>query len=229
MNKLWLSRLLLLLLSTKLLAQSGDQQGKPLYSRDLSSMVAGTKTTYLELIRRIIPDLQIDPKDADAAIGHRTIRFRHLSEKTKPSALESDIKLEYFQPYWIKSDGRRVLLLELDITAEDANQGMNYEGLADIVAAFTIQPTIKLLDVVDVKTDRDSGFYDKPSVFQLTPQTDAFLMISSHFNSGESYNDLSVLFLNHDRIETIMDVFLFDTQGCGAMFTETPSFSGYAW
>jgi hypothetical protein len=224
MNKLWLSQLLLLLLPSCLLAQAGNQESKPLFASDLSSTVAGTKTTYLELIHRILPDLQIDPKDADVAIGHKTIPFKHLSENKKPSSLQSDIKLDSFQPYWIKSDGRRVILLELSISAEDANQGTNYEGEADIVAAFTIQTEIKLLDVMDVKTDRFSGFYEKPPVFQLTTQSDAFLVVSTHSNAGESYSDLNVLFLNHDRIETITNIFLFDTQGCGATFTETPSF-----
>jgi len=224
MNKLWLSQLLLLVLAPSVLAQTGKQESKPLFASDLSSTVSGTKTSYLELIRKIIPDLQIDPKDADVAIGHKTIPFRHLSETKKPPPLESDIKLESFQPYWIKSDGRRVLLLELAVSAEDANQGMNYEGEADIVAAFTIQPAIKLLDVMDVKTDRFSGFYEKPPVFQLTTESDAFLVVSTHSNAGESYSDLNVLFLNHDRVETITNIFLFDTQGCGATFTETPSF-----
>ena len=224
MKHRWLPQLLLLLLPSCLLAQAGNQESKPLFASDLSSTVRGTKTTYLELIRRIIPDLQIDPKDADVAVAHKTIPFKHLSENKKASPLESDIKLDSFQPYWIKSDGRRVLLLELSLSAEDANQGMNYEGEADIVAAFTLQPAIKLLDVMDVKTDRFSGFYEKPPMFQLTTQSDAFLVVSTHSNAGESYSDLNVLFLNHDRIETITNIFLFDTQGCGATFTETPSF-----
>jgi hypothetical protein len=224
MKKLWLAQLLLLVYAPAVLAQAGNQESKPRYASDLGSTVPGTKTTYLELARTIIPDLQIDPNDADAAIGHKTIRFRHLSETKKPPALESNIKLDSFQTYWIKSDGRRVLLLELDLSAEDANQGMNYEGEADIVAAFTIQPTIKLLDVMDIKTDRFSGFYENPTTLQLTRQSDAFLVNSSHSNAGESYNDLRVLFLNHDLFETITNIFLFDTQGCGATFTETPSF-----
>jgi len=221
---LLLQLLLLLLLPLSALAQTGRPQSKPLFAGDLSSTITGTKTTYLELIRKIIPDLKIDPNDADVAIAHKTIPFKHLSENTPAAALESDIKLDSFQPVWIKSDGRQVLLLELSLSAPDANQGTNYEGEADIVAAFTMQPSIKLLDVMDVKTDRFSGFYEKPSIFPLTAQSDAFLVMSSHSNAGESYNDLNVLFLNHDRIETITGIFLFDTQGCGATFTQTPSF-----
>src|SRR5262245_20138912 len=215
---------LLLLVPLSGLAQTNSKESKLLFASDLSSTVAGTKTSYLELIRRILPDLHLDPKDADIAIAHKTIPFKHLSEATPPAALESDIKLDSFQSRWIKSDGRQVLLLELSVSAEDANQGTNYEGEADIVAAFTIQPAIKLLDVMDVKTDRFSGFYENPSLFPLTADNDAFVVNSSHSNAGESYNDLSVLFLNHDRIETITGIFLFDTQGCGAMFTQTPSF-----
>jgi hypothetical protein len=205
-------------------ADSKQQDGKPLYASDLGSKIAGTKTTYLELTRRVIPDLQIDPNDADAAVAHKTIPFKHLSENTPPAPLEGDIKLDSFQPRWIKSDGRRVLLLELALSSEAANQGTNYEGESDVIAAFLVQPAIKLLDVLDVKTDRFSGFYENPSVFQLSEQTDAFLVNSTHSNAGESYNDLSVLFLNHDRFETITNIFLFDTQGCGATFTQTPSF-----
>jgi hypothetical protein len=225
MKRLWPAKLLLLLLPINILAQGNNQQSKPLYASDLSSTVSGTKTTYIELIKKIIPDLQIDPNDADAAIAHRTVPFKHLSENTPAAALEGDIKLDSVEPHWIKSEGRRVLLLELDLSAEQANQGTNYEGEANVVAAFTIEPSIKLLDVMDMKTDRFTGFWEKPSVFALDPQNDAFLMNSSHSNAGENYSDLTVLFLNHDRFETITNIFLFDTQGCDATFTQTPSFS----
>jgi len=232
MKSPWLLQLLLLLVPFNVLGQVKNEaadktvkeESKPLFASDLSSTVTGTRETYLELIHRIIPDLQIDPKDADTAIAHKTIPFKHLSEHTSPAALEGDIKLESFQPRWIKSDGRRVLLLELDLSAEEANQGTNYEGESNIVAAFIVQPAMKLLDAIDVKTDRFSGFWESPAVFQLTTQSDAFLVSSSHSNAGENYNDLTVLFLNHDRIETITNIFLFDTQGCGATFTQSPSF-----
>jgi hypothetical protein len=225
MKRLWPAKLLLLLLPINILAQGNNQQSKPLYASDLSSPVSGTKTTYIELIKKIIPDLQIEPNDADAAIAHRTVPFKHLSENTPAAALEGDIKLDGVEPHWIKSEGRRVLLLELDLSADQANQGTNYEGEANVVAAFTIEPSIKLLDVMDMKTDRFTGFWEKPSVFELDSQNDAFLMNSSHSNAGENYSDLTVLFLNHDRFETITNIFLFDTQGCDATFTQTPSFS----
>ena len=216
--------LLLLFLPPGALAQDS----KPLYPSNLNSTLAGTKTTYLELIRRIIPDLQIDPKDADVAIAHKTIPFKHLADKTPAAMLEGDIKLESFVPQWIKSEGRRVLLLELNLSAEEANQGTNYQGEADVIGAFVMDPEIKVLDVMDMKTDRFSGFWEKPSVFPLNTSNEAFVVTSSHWNAGESYTDLTVLFLNHNRFEVITNVFLFDTQGCGATFSETPSFRAVA-
>lgn len=220
MKRPWFSTLLLLFLPLTALAQDG----KPLYPSDLKSTLPGTKKSYLQLIRQIIPDLHIDPKDADVAIAQKTIPFKHLADKTPAAALEGDIKLDSFVPQWIKSDGRRVLLLELNLSSDEANQGTNYQGEADVIGAFAVEPEIKLLDVMDMKTDRFSGFWEKPSIFSLNSQHDAFVVSSSHWNSGENYTDLTVLFLNHNRFEVITNVFLFDTQGCGATLSETPSF-----
>jgi hypothetical protein len=224
MKRSLLPQLLLLLIPSVIIAQTSSQESKPLFAGDLSSMATGTNTTHLELLRRIIPDLQVDPNDADLARGHKTIPVKHLSENTPGEALEGDIKLESFQTQWIKSEGRQVLLLEIDLSAQEANQGTPYEGEANLLAAFVVQPAVRLLDVIDMKTDRFSGFWESPSVFSLTPQSDAFVVNSSHSNAGESYNDLTVLFLNRDRLETITNIFLLDTQGCGATFTQTPSF-----
>jgi hypothetical protein len=135
-------------------------------------------------------------------MGHKTIPIKHLSENTAAEALEGDIKLETFVPLWIKSDGRRVLLLDIDLSAEAANQGTPYEGESNLLAAFVVEPSVKLLDAIDMKTDRFSGFWEEGRVFQLTAQSDAFVVDSSHSNAGESYEDITVLFLNRNRFET---------------------------
>ena len=224
MKTLVLPQLLLLLLSVTVAAQTTTQESKPLFASDLNSKVTGSNTTYLELLRRVIPDLETKPKDAGIGLGHKTIPVKHLSENTAAEALEGDIKLETFVPLWIKSDGRRVLLLDIDLSAEAANQGTPYEGESNLLAAFVVEPSVKLLDAIDMKTDRFSGFWEEGRVFRLTAQSDAFVVDSSHSNAGESYEDLTVLFLNRNRFETITNIFILNTQGCGATFTETPSF-----
>src|SRR5262249_55949639 len=153
-----------------------------LYVKDLDAKVAGTSTTYLELIRQVMPDLRIDDSQVDVAMAHGTVAFQHLSEKAAAAVVEGGLKLENFQPQWIKSEGRRSLLLELDVAAENANQGTNYEGEVALLAAFRTEPTLKLLNVMDVKTDRFTGFWEKPSVFPLSARTDVFLVYSTHWN-----------------------------------------------
>lgn len=215
---------LLLLTTLSVSAQTPNQSTNVPDTQDLNSVVSGSKTTYLELVRKVLTDVQLVHDQVYMAIAHNTVPFKHLSEETKPATLQGDLKLQSFEPSWIRSDGRRILLLKLDILADEANQGTNYQGEATILAAFSLQPTPKLLDVLDIKTDRFTGYWEKPSVFQLSSRNDAFLVYSSHWNAGENYSDLTVLFLNNDRFNTITNIFLFDTQGCGATFTETPSF-----
>src|SRR6185503_14868786 len=80
MKHLVLPQLLLLLLSITVTAQSTTQESKPLFASDLNSKVTGSNTTYLELLRRVIPDLETKPKDAGIGLGHKTIPVKHLSE-----------------------------------------------------------------------------------------------------------------------------------------------------
>jgi hypothetical protein len=153
------------------------------------------------------------------------VPFRKLSDaKSAAETLAGDIKLESFQPQWIRSEGRRILLLQFDVSAESANEGWNYQGEATFLAAYSAGPTMKLLDVMDIKTDRFTSFWEKPSVLQLNSRNDAVLVYSEHSNAGESFNDFTMLFLDRNRIRTITNLFIFNTQGCGVGFTETPSF-----
>ena len=210
-------------LSSPVLAQS-EPKSSTLSTKDLSSTVSGTKITYLELIHNLLPDLKVDPANPETAIAHSTIPFKHLADKNEPSGLEGDIKLDSFEPRLVKSNGKQVLLLQLDLSASDANQGTNYEGESVLLAAFLTQPKIKLLDVMDLKTDRFTSFWEKPAILHLNTDNDAFLVYSTHWNSGESYEDLTVLFMHDSKFKVLAGIFLFNTQGCGATFTETPSF-----
>lgn len=195
-----------------------------LYTKDLSLTAPGTRTTYLELIHYVLPDLKVDPANAESGIAHSSVPFRNLLDTTQPAALEGDIKLDSFETRWINSEGKRVLLLELDVSSAAANQGTNFEGEAVILGAFSLEPQLKLLDVIDIKTDRFTSFWEKPDVLRLNNGNDAFLVYSTHWNSGESYEDLNVLFLKGTRFKVLTNLFLFNTQGCGATYTETPVF-----
>jgi hypothetical protein len=181
----------------------------------------GSCTTYLDLLRQLMPDV------SGEATAQSTIPFRSIAEPHQKQAITGPMKFE-FEPHWFKSDGKQLLMLRVDLTAAGANQGTPYEGEAVVLAVFTLEPTITLVDTLEIKTDRFTGFLNDRPLFRLDTRNDAFIVYSSHWNSGESYSQLDVLFVDEGRLKSITNHFLFETQGCGTTFTETPSFGAIA-
>ena len=219
-NRIVFVTLVLLVLSTNLSAQTPQPKRDP----TLRSLIrTGSNTIYFDLLRMVLPDLEFDPKDRDYGIAHQTIPIRHIGE-SETESLQGTFSVTNFGTRSIVSNGRQIKLVQLDLSAERANEGTPYEGEAALLAAFTTDATPKLLDVMDVKTDRFTDLWDEQPVFQLNSQNEAFVVHNTHFNAGESYDDLQLLFIDGERFKVITGIFLLNTQGCAATFTETPSF-----
>ena len=213
--------LALFLVLSNVCAQNAQSKSSP----TLRSVVReGSNTTYFDLLRTLLPDLQFDSSDSNSATAHRTIPIRHI-EDSEAKSLTGNFAVTDFGARWITSDGRQTLVLQLDLSAEGINEGTPYEGEAALLAAFIVDPAPKLLDVMDIKTDRFTDFWERQPVVQLNAQHGAIVVNSSHFNAGESYNDLRLLFLDRGRFKTIANIFLLNTQGCNATVSETPHFS----
>lgn len=187
-------------------------------AQDLTAPVrAGSKTTYFDVLRNLFPDLN------DEGNAHSTVPIGSLSEPKKREAITGDIKFE-FKPYWMNSEGRRLLLLWVDVKAEGANEATPYEGEAVVLAAFALEPEPRLLDALDVKTDRFTGFWEDRPTLRLSPRDDALVVYSTHWNAGESYVRLDMLFVDGGRFRKITSFFMYNTQGCGVGYTQAPSF-----
>jgi hypothetical protein len=186
-----------------------------------SPVRVGSKTTYFDLLRELFPDLKAD------ATARSTVPLGSLSEPGERKAVEGDIKFD-FKPYRMNSEGRRLLLLWVDVTAEGANVGTPYEGEAVVLAVFGPEPDFRLLDALEIKTDRFTGFWEDRPTFRLSPQTDALVVYSTHSNAGESYVSLDMLFVDGGRFKKIASLFAYNTQGCGAGITQTPYFRAVA-
>ena len=102
------------------------------------------------------------------------------------------------------------------------------EGEADVLAVFQLEPSVKLLDVMDVKTDRFTGFLEDRPLFRLDSRSDAFIIYSTHWNAGESYLSVEMLFVDAGRFKSITSLFIYETKGCGVNFTEKPDFRAVA-
>ncbi len=181
----------------------------------------GSKTTYFDLLRKLFPDLN------DEGTAHSTVAVNSLSEPAKREAITGDIKFE-FKPFWMNGGGRRRLLLWVDLTAEGANAGTPYEGEAVVLAVFDLEPELRLLDALEIKTDRFTSFWQDRPFFRLSPRDDALVVYSTHSNAGESYNRLDMLFVDGGRFKKIASLFTYNTQACGAGYTQTPSFRAVA-
>jgi hypothetical protein len=215
---------LLLLLSASM-AQATQSQRGVVSPTDLRSAVRkGSNTTYFELLQMVFPDLQVDPTQPNAAVGHRTVPVKHVTENGEAAALEGNFAISDFEGRWIVSDGRPVLLLNLDLSADGANEGTPYAGEAALLAAFSVEPAARLIDLIDIKTDRFTGFWEKKPSFQLNSRNEAFVVSSTHWNAGENYTDLYLMFLDGKNFKVITNLLLLDTQGCGATVKESPHF-----
>jgi hypothetical protein len=218
----WRMPLLALMMVVGPWAEAHSTGGGPPQSDEMSRPVqAGSKTTYFDLLRRLFPNLKAD------ATAHKTIPLRSLSEPREIRPIEGDIEFD-FKPYRFRSGGRRLLLLWIDLKAEGANEGTPYAGEAVVLAVYKLGPKVELLDALEVKTDRFTGFWEDRPLFRLDSQNDAFIVYSTHWNAGESYVSIDVLFVDAGRIKTVASRFIYNTQGCGAGFTETPYFRAVA-
>src|SRR5437763_11000738 len=131
--------LFVLLTVCSLQAEARSPGGETLQGEGLSSPVqSGSRTTYFDLLRELFPDLQRD------ASAHGSIPFRSLSEPRKKEAVEGNITFE-FKPYWFKSEGRRLLMLWVELKADEANAGTPYEGGAVVLSVFRVEPGVRLL------------------------------------------------------------------------------------
>lgn len=220
-----LQALVLMVTASMRSPQTGVSNSATLQTKDLSSPVLeGSKTTYFDLLRTLFPDLEVDPAQPGVAVAHTTVPIKHIGEPGDKTVLEGDFEIKDLKVRQVLSQGRALLLSCIDLSAENANEATPYEGEASVLAVFSLESTIKLLDAMDIKTDRLTDFWGEHPMFRLNPQNDAFVVYSTHWNAGESYNDITVLFVDRGRLKIIASLFTVDTQGCGANIIQTPFF-----
>jgi hypothetical protein len=176
-------------------AGSAFGQAKAKTVTDLSSPVSrGSSVAYSDLLKLVFPDLS-----ADARSATRTVPVRPaFSRNHKPKSLHGNFKIESLEAVELRDPQGPRLVIELD---NGADTGEGAFGCA-IVAAFQISPTLGLLDALDVKTDRDTWF-NEPAVIPISANQSAFLVSNSHSNSEQSYQLISVFFLENNRLQPV--------------------------
>lgn len=187
----------------------------PACATDLTDVVPRHPgVTYAKLFKQLSSDFGQD-LGGNWTIG-RIPGLRDIDGKPIP---EFGLTFKSVDVLTIKEAGHERLLL---LTDESSGEG----GFDEVLAVFDDEPKVpKLLDAVDVGRDQSNGF---GSVMPLSANTDAFLVVSTHSNSNESYELTSPLFLRNGILLTVMTLFSFGSTTCSFQTTQEPAFSTQA-
>lgn len=172
--------------------------------------------TYFDLMKMVVTDLE--PESAgNETRAHQIVSYRHIEGEDAKTDPAGPVALEYLQPLNIHSDGKARLVVMADLGPSD-------EAVAEFVllALFDLRGRPKLLDVVEVGTDRLTGFSDHP-LLPLGHRSDLIRISSDHFNSNEDFVNTELLFVRGDRFRLVDAVYTYNFKNCAYQLTEWPA------
>ena len=175
-----------------------------------------SSTTYLDLARHFVPDIK--PVDG-AYVGKTLLPLRHLGGSAY--ARQADDTYGFFDVGTVRmqAQGKQRLLALFDF----AQAGKAMEGVA-VLALYDISGEPNLLDAVDIGFDQSTYFFEQ-GLLPISPDTDAILTMSTHFNSSQSYVTMALAMVIQDRFELIDTISLFDEKACGVERHQTIAFA----
>jgi hypothetical protein len=182
-----------------------------------SDRVAGhSGLTYFDLMRMVVTDLAPESPGGEAK-AHQIVNYRHIEGKDSKTVPEGAVAIKYLDPLEIHADGTTRLILMADLGPSD-------EAVAEFVllALFDLHSKPRLLDVVEVGTDRLTGFADKP-LLPLGHGTDLIYVDSDHFNSDEDFVNTELIFVRNDRFRLAEALYTFNDKTCMYQLTEWPT------
>ncbi len=174
------------------------------------------KLTYFDLMKMVVTDLGPASPGAEAT-GQQIVNYRHIEGKDSKTDPQDAVAIKYLEPLQIHADGKARLVLMADLGPSD-------EAVAEFVllALFDISHKPKLLDVVEVGTDRLTGFPHKP-LLPLGRRSDLIRISSDHFNSDEDFVNTELIFVRRDRFQLVDAVYTFNVRTCTYRLTESPT------
>lgn len=142
------------------------------------------------LLPLIFPDIDADGK------AHKSVKIRSLHRDYEPSEMYGTISVQTREKMLLRNGSRRDVLLVCEVS-HDGDGGSPWGG-ETLLAMFRLRPKAQLLDVVDVRADRESGLWDKPALLRAG-QYDCPVIYASHLNAGEDYLTLEIVEIVGDR------------------------------
>jgi hypothetical protein len=191
---------------------------------DPTDHVPGHPTvTYFDLVKRVVTDLDSLPAPGSKAgepTAHTIVPYRHIEGDDAKTDPAGPVAIQLLTAQTITAEGKSRLALMIDLGPSD---GAVTEFT--LLALFDISgDRPKLLDVIEVGTDRLTGFAGKPLPLGQGHKSDADLITisSDHFNSNEDFVGTELVFAHNNRFELAGSLFTFDVHLCASRRTQEP-------
>jgi hypothetical protein len=185
-----------------------------------SSVGAGSKVAYIDLLAKLFPDVTHDRKTGVVA-ARRTVPVSHIDGNYKRRILRGYFRIESFQACRVNANGVSHVLVQLEINPDNNYHGSPWGNETALLAIFSIEPEIKLVDVIDVKTDQYTDFWQPMPILNLDQRNDLIVVHSNHGNSQQSYDDVTALLVDDGKLKKVLQAQVFSNEACGANLKET--------
>lgn len=185
---------------------------------------AGAKTTYLDLLKEIFPDVEMDSAAGHDATAHTSIKLNHLLGDYRGQPYRGEMKINSIESPGDHRRHQSRMLLLIHVGSDDGEL-FNW-GEMSVLALFQLEPVVKLLDAADVQADRFTSFWEERPLLTISPQEDAVIIANTHHNSSQGYLRLALVAPENNRLRTIFELpTLLNTNVCGNSFSQSPSIS----
>ena len=195
--------------------------------------------TYFDLVKQVVTDLDSLPvpglPEAREPTAHTIVPYRHIEGDEAKTVPAGPVAIQLLTALTIKADGKSRLALMIDLgPSDEAVTEFTLLALFDMSDHLSdhlpdhlpdhLADQPKLLDVVEVGTDRLIGFSGKPLPLGQGHKDGANLITisSDHFNSNEDFVGTEFVFVRNNRFHLAGSLFTFDVRICASRRSQEP-------
>jgi hypothetical protein len=174
--------------------------------------------TYLDLVRRLVPDLALNPATHQIE-GHLKTSPRPVSGGEPDSETPDPVVLGFIEDQRIEVGGRKRIAVLADLgTIPDEVAGVS------VLMLFDDAPEPRLLDVASVAVDKDTAFADHAQL-PLGPGDAALISYSEHDDADLTFGHYLLITAFGDRLRLVREIDTDSERACGWSNVEETTFS----
>lgn len=181
-----------------------------------NAVTAHGVTTYLDLARHFVPDIK---DTGNGYVGTKHIAVRHVAGKDFEATDGDTFGFYDIASVKMGDEGKERLLVLYDF----AQAARAAQGLA-VLALYDVSGQPVLLDAADVGFDQTTSFFDQ-ALMPVGGDANVALIMSSHFNSSQSYNAQTMVMVRDDKLALVDEITLLSDRNCGVERQQSISYA----